>query len=74
MLKKLLVAALALVFLAPSLVLIGIVVVMNPALSATGSCTIPAISNVTVGDVPDELEVTAANGETFTLNRTQLTH
>ncbi|NLU83014.1 M23 family metallopeptidase [Rhodococcus sp. HNM0569] len=74
MLKKLLVAALALVFLAPSLVLIGIGVVMNPALSATGSCTIPGSSNVTVGDVPDELEVTTASGETFTLNRTQITH
>ena len=74
MLKKLLVAALALLFLAPSLVLIGIGVVMNPALSATGSCTIPGGSNVTVGAVPDELEVTTANGETFTLNRTQLTH
>ncbi|GAA2121880.1 M23 family metallopeptidase [Kocuria atrinae] len=74
MLKKLATAALALVLLAPSLVLIGIGVVMNPALSATGSCTIPGGSNVTVGDVPDELEVTTANGETFTLNRTQLTH
>ncbi|UPW02908.1 M23 family metallopeptidase [Rhodococcus pyridinivorans] len=73
MLKKLAIAALVLVFLAPSLVLIGIGVVMNPALSATGSCTIPGGSNVTVGDIPDELEVTA-NGETFMLNRTQLTH
>ncbi|MBM7331597.1 hypothetical protein JS562_53315, partial [Agrobacterium sp. S2] len=36
--------------------------------------TIPGDSNVTVGDIPDELEVTTANGETFTLNRTQLTH
>src|SRR5690606_1564515 len=36
--------------------------------------TIPGGSNVTVGDVPDELTVTTANGETFTLNRTQLTH
>ncbi|MDZ5079183.1 M23 family metallopeptidase, partial [Nesterenkonia sp. HG001] len=74
MLKKLVVAALALVFLAPSLVLIGIGVLMNPALTATGSCTIPGGSNVTVGDVPDELTVTTANGEKFTLNRTQLTH
>ncbi|MCJ2194796.1 M23 family metallopeptidase [Kaistella montana] len=74
MLKKLVVAALALAFLAPSLVLIGIGVVMNPALSATGSCTIPGGSTVTIGDVPDELTVTTANGETFTLNRTQLTH
>src|SRR5690606_41512200 len=63
-----------LVLLAPSLVLVGIGVVMNPALTATASCTIPGGSNVTVGDVPDELTVTTANGETFTLNRTQLTH
>lgn len=74
MLRKLAILAGVLVFLAPSLVLIGIGVVMNPALSATGSCTIPGGSNVTIGDVPDELEVTTANGETFTLNRTQLTH
>ncbi|MBD4599188.1 M23 family peptidase, partial [Xanthomonas citri pv. citri] len=31
-------------------------------------------TSVTVGDVPDELTVTTANGETFTLNRQQLTH
>lgn len=71
MVKKLALAALALVFLAPSLMLIGVGVVMNPAASA--SCTV-AGTNVTVGDVPDELTVTTANGETFTLNRQQLTH
>lgn len=74
MLKKLAIIAGVLVFLAPSLVLVGIGVVMNPALTATASCTIPSGSNVTVGEVPDELTVTTANGETFTLNRTQLTH
>ncbi len=47
---------------------------MNPALTATGACVVPGGTNLTVGDVPDELEVTTANGETFTLNRTQLTH
>ena len=71
MVKKLALAALALVFLAPSLVLLGVGVVMNPAASA--SCTVAGTS-VRVGDVPDELEVTTANGETFTLNRRQLTH
>nr|WP_245354807.1 M23 family metallopeptidase [Brachybacterium sacelli] len=69
--KKLAITALALVFLAPSLALVGVGVVMNPAV--TTSCTV-AGTNVTVGDVPDELEVTTANGETFTLNNTQLTH
>src|SRR5699024_830537 len=44
---------------------------MNPAASA--SCTVTG-TNVTVGDVPDSLTVTTANGETFTLNRQQLTH
>jgi len=71
MVKKLALAALALVFLAPSLVLVGVGVVMNPAASA--SCTVAGTS-VTVPDVPDELEVTTANGETLTLNRQQLTH
>ena len=71
MLKKLGIAALALVLLGPSLGLIGVGLVMNPAASAT--CTVTGI-HVTVGDVPDELTVTTAGGETFTLNRTQLTH
>ncbi|NHN54359.1 M23 family metallopeptidase [Calidifontibacter sp. DB0510] len=71
MVKKLALAALALVFLAPSLVLVGVGVVMNPAASA--SCTVAGTS-VRGGDVPDELEVTTANGETFTLNNQQLTH
>ena len=74
MLKKLAIATLAVLFLAPSLILVGIGVVMNPALTATGACVVPGGTNLTVGDVPDELEVTTANGETFTLNRTQLTH
>src|SRR5690625_1468463 len=69
--KKLAFAALALVFLGPSLALVGVGVVMNPA--ATASCTVTG-SGVTVGDVPEELTVTTANGETFTLNNTQLTH
>ncbi|QOS59549.1 M23 family metallopeptidase [Thermobifida fusca] len=73
MLKKLAIAAGILVLFAPSLVLIGIGVVMNPALTATASCTVPGLG-LTVGDVPDELTVTTANSETFTLNRTQLTH
>ena len=71
MLKKLGIAALALVLLGPSLGLIGVGLVMNPAASAT--CTVTG-TNVRVGDVPDSLTVTTANGETFTLNSTQLTH
>ncbi|SMX69639.1 Peptidase family M23 [Brevibacterium sp. 239c] len=71
MLKKLGIAVLALVLLGPPLGLIGVGLVMNPAASAT--CTVTG-TNITVGDVPDSLTVTTANGETFTLNSTQLTH
>lgn len=71
MLKKLAITTVALLFLAPSLVLIGVGVIMNPA--ATASCTVTD-SGITIGDVPDQLTVTTANGETFTLNRAQLTH
>lgn len=71
MLKKLGIAALTLVLLGPSLGLIGVGLVMNPAASAT--CTVTG-TNVTIGDVPESLTVTTANGETFTLNSTQLTH
>ncbi|MFV0451341.1 MAG: M23 family metallopeptidase [Propioniciclava sp.] len=45
---------------------------MNPAATASATCVVDG--GVTVGNVPDELEVTTANGETFTLNRQQLTH
>ena len=71
MVKKLAIVALTLALLGPLLGLIGIAVVMNPA--AAASCTTTG-SGVTVGDVPDELAVTTANGETFTLNKQQLTH
>ncbi|UAL30416.1 M23 family metallopeptidase [Nocardioides rotundus] len=70
-LKKLGIAALALALLGPSVGLIGMGLVMNPA--AAASCTV-AGGNVTVGHVPGELTVTTANGETFTLNNKQLTH
>ncbi|HMR12116.1 MAG TPA: M23 family metallopeptidase [Arachnia sp.] len=50
--------------------MLSVGVLMNPA--ATATCVVDGA--VTVGDVPDELEVTTANGETFTLNQTQLTH
>lgn len=71
MLKKLGIAALTLVLLGPSLGLIGVGLVMNPAASAT--CTVTG-TNARVGDVPDSLTVTTANGETFTLNGTPLKH
>ncbi|WP_313480986.1 M23 family metallopeptidase [Microbacterium sp.] len=71
MLKKIL-AALAVVVLCvgPAAVLVGVGVLMNPA--ANASCG--SGSSLTVGPIPDELEVTTRDGETFTLNKKQLTH
>ena len=54
----------------PTAVLLGIGLVMNPA--AQASC-LPGTS-LTVGPIPDSLDVTTKNGERFTLNRKQLTH
>ena len=70
MFRKLAIAALALLFFAPAAALLGIGVLMNPA---AAHCATPA-GTVNLGPVPDSLTVTTANGETFTLNRRQLTH
>ncbi|QBF45950.1 M23 family metallopeptidase [Janibacter limosus] len=69
--KKLAAAALALVLLGPSFALVGIGVLMNPA--STAACTV-AGNGITIGEVPESLTVTTANGETFTLNNRQLSH
>lgn len=71
MLKKILVALAVLVLcVGPATALVGVGVLMNPA--ANASCG-PG-SSMTVGPIPDELEVTTRDGETFTLNKKQLTH
>ena len=70
MFRKAAIAALALLFLAPAAALLGIGVLMNPA---AAYCATPA-GTVNLGPIPDSLTVTTANGETFTLNRQQLTH
>ena len=70
MFRKVAIAALALMFFAPAAALLGIGVLMNPA---AAHCATPA-GAVNLGPVPDSLTVTTANGETFTLNRQQLTH
>lgn len=70
MLKKAAIAALALVFIGPSLVFVGMGVLMNPAASAV--CTTGV--GLVVGPIPDSLSVTTADGARFTLNKTQLTH
>lgn len=72
MLKKLAILAAALMFLGPTLGLVGVALVMNPA--ANAACTTTGSPSVSVGNVPDSLEVTTASGETFTLNHQQLTH
>ncbi len=69
MLKKLAIGAVAAMFLAPTLGLVSIGLIMNPA--STAVC---AVSGLTVRNVPDSLTVTTVNGYTFELNKQQLTH
>ncbi|APZ34178.1 peptidase M23 [Microbacterium aurum] len=66
--KKLAAAAIVLLFLAPSVVLVGVAAVVNPAMTAC------APGSLIVGPIPDSLTATTRNGETITLNKTQLTH
>ncbi|WP_369808024.1 M23 family metallopeptidase [Leucobacter chinensis] len=69
--KKAAIAALVFVLLAPMLGLLGIGVVMNPAVTNQANCV---ASDVMLGPIPDSLEVTMKDGYTFTLNKQQLTH
>ena len=69
MLKKLAIGALALAFVAPTLGLVGVGLIMNPA-----SMAICAVDSLAVRNVPDSLTVTTASGHTFKLNKKQLTH
>ena len=69
--KKAVIALALLLLLGPFMGLLGIGVLMNP--SANAECTIDG-SGITVGNIPDSLTATTANGETITLNRQQLTH
>lgn len=69
--KKALAVLAALVLLGPFVGLVGVGVLINPAVNA--QCTMPG-GGFTVGDVPDELTATTENGETITLNRRQLEH
>ncbi|MGE3835172.1 MAG: M23 family metallopeptidase [Acidimicrobiia bacterium] len=66
--KKLAATAVALLFLAPSVVLVGVAAVVNPAMTAC------APGSLIVGPIPDTLTATTRNGETVTLNKAQLTH
>ena len=71
MVKKILAVLAVLVLLGPVLAGVGIGLLMNPAAT---SCTDPGGGSVPVGDVPDELAVETRDGESFTLNKKQLTH
>ena len=71
MLKKLVIALLVLVLVAPFGSLLGVGLLLNPAANAT--CTVPG-GSLNVGEVPDELAVETRDGESFTLNKQQLTH
>ena len=70
MFKKFAVLALAALFFGPAMLLLAIGVLMNPA--AIAACT--TTGTLSVGNVPDNLAVTTADGYTFTLNKRQLTH
>ena len=69
--KKVAIALALLLLLGPFVGLLAIGVLMNPA--ANAECTIDG-TGITVGNIPDSLTATTANGETITLNRQQLTH
>lgn len=66
--RKLAAIAVALLFFAPATVLLGVATLANPAASAC----LPG--SLVVGPIPDSLTATTKNGQTVTLNRTQLTH
>lgn len=68
--KKAVLAVAVLLLVGPMLGLVSVGLIMNPA--ATAECTVT--DSLTVGEIPDELEVTTADGVTFTLNKKQLTH
>src|SRR5690625_5232905 len=68
--KKFGIAAILLLLLGPTIGLMSIGLLMNPALTA--ACTTG--TSITVGNIPDALTVTTRDGTTFTLNKTQLTH
>jgi murein DD-endopeptidase MepM/ murein hydrolase activator NlpD len=68
--KAALVLGLALLLLGPSLPLLAVAVVMNPAAKAT--CL--ANSGLAVGAIPDSLTARTKDGTPVTLNKKQLTH
>ncbi len=59
----------AILLLGPSMPLLAVAVLMNPA--ATATCT---TTDLTIGTIPDTLTATTTDGNTVTLGRQQLTH
>lgn len=71
--KKLAAIAAVLVLFSPALLLVGIGMIFSPG--ANASCATTSASGTReVGPLPDSLEVTTADGQTFTLKTIQLTH
>lgn len=69
--KKLLAVALAGMLLTPMLGLLGVGVLVNPAVLNQAHCI---ASGIVLGPIPDSLAVTMKDGHSFTLNKQQLTH
>ena len=69
--KKLIVLSLTGMLLTPMVGLLGVGVLVNPAVINQANCI---ATGITLGPIPDSLQVTAKDGSTFTLNRRQLTH
>ncbi|QQT68746.1 M23 family metallopeptidase [Brevibacterium casei] len=67
--RKVITAILALVLLAPMLLVLGVGMIANPAAHQGAACE---SESLIVGPIPDELTSETVNGETVTLNRTQL--
>lgn len=71
--KKLAAIAAVLVLFSPALLLVGIGMIFSPG--ANASCATTSASGTRVlGPLPDSLEVTTADRQTFTLKTIQLTH
>lgn len=66
--QKLVAALAALMLVGPMVMLVAVGALVNPASTACADTS----GNVTVGDVPNELTATTANGETVELDSTQL--
>lgn len=66
--KKLLGLLALVVLLGPSVGLVSVAVLMNPAATSCSS------GSLVVGDIPDSLTAHTRDGRTITLNRQQLTH